>query len=83
MPLDYTHLRTLTARDIISALMKDGFYLRRQKGSHQRYQHHDGRRVTLSFHRPGDTYKIKTLKSMIELQAGWTEADLQRLGMLK
>src|SRR2546421_1773952 len=45
MPIDYTKLRNLTARDIIAALIKDGFSLRHQKGSHQRYRHPDGRRV--------------------------------------
>jgi hypothetical protein len=32
MPIDYTKLRNLTARDLTSALIKDGFSLRRQKG---------------------------------------------------
>lgn len=83
MAIDYSHLRNLTARELISALVRDGFYLRRQKGSHQRYQHTDGRRVTVSFHAAGDTFKIKTLKAMIEEQAHWSEDDLRRLGLLK
>ncbi|MBU4511883.1 type II toxin-antitoxin system HicA family toxin, partial [Patescibacteria group bacterium] len=56
---------------MIRALIKDGFYLHLQKGSHQRYYHPDGRRVTVSFHALGDTFKIKTLKSMIARQAKW------------
>lgn len=83
MALDYSKLRSLTAREIISALIRDGFTLRSQSGSHQRYRHSDGRRVTVSFHRPGDTFDPKTLKSMLELQACWTEADLKRLGLVK
>ena len=51
MRIDYTKLRNLTAREIINALIRDGFYLRNQRGSHQRYYHPDGRRVTVSFHR--------------------------------
>jgi predicted RNA binding protein YcfA (HicA-like mRNA interferase family) len=83
MALDYAQLRNLTARQLIRALSKDGFTLDRQAGSHQLYYHPDGRRVTVAFHTPGDTFKIKTLKVMIELQAKWTEADLRRLKLIK
>ncbi len=81
--IDWSRLRSLTAREIISALLRDGFFLRSQEGSHQRYKHPNGRRVTVSFHRPGDTFPPKTLRSMIEIQARWTEDDLRRLGLLK
>jgi predicted RNA binding protein YcfA (HicA-like mRNA interferase family) len=47
--------RSLTAREIISALIRDGFSLHNQRGSHQRYRHADGRRVTVTYHRPGET----------------------------
>ena len=82
MALDYRRLRALTAREIGAALVRDGFRLVRQRGSHQRYAHPDGRRVTLTFHRSGDTFEIKTLRSMIERQARWTENDLRRLGLI-
>lgn len=81
--IDWSRLRSLTAREIISALIRDGFFLRSQSGSHQRYRHPDGRRVTVSFHYPGETFRPKTLRSMIEDQACWTEDDLRRLGLLK
>jgi hypothetical protein len=42
----------------------------------------DGRRVALSFHRSSDTFRIGTLKSIIEKQAHWTEDDLCRLSLL-
>jgi predicted RNA binding protein YcfA (HicA-like mRNA interferase family) len=83
MPIDYSKLRSLTARKIISALSRDGSYLRSQRGSHQRYYHSDGRRVTVSFHSPADTFTPKTLKTMIERQAKWTEQDLKRLKILR
>jgi predicted RNA binding protein YcfA (HicA-like mRNA interferase family) len=54
----------------------------RQAGSHQRYRHPDGRRVTVAPHGRGDTFKRKTLKSMIESQARWSEEDLKRLKLL-
>ena len=80
MSINYAQLRSLTARELISALLRDGFVFDRQVGSHQHYRHPaDRRRVTVSFHRSGDTFKIKTLKTMIEDQARWTEQDLKRL----
>ena len=82
MPIEYRLLRSVTAREMISALTHDGFFLRRQAGSHQRYQHPDGRRVTVSFHKSSDTFPPKTLKSIIEMQARWTEGDLKRLKLL-
>jgi predicted RNA binding protein YcfA (HicA-like mRNA interferase family) len=83
MAIDYSKLRTLTARKLIKALERDGFQLVRVEGSHHRYRHPDGRRVTVSFHRSSDTFKFKTLKSIIEKQARWTEEDLKRLKLLK
>ena len=82
MALDYSRLRNFTARQIIAALLHDGFHLRRQKGSHQRYVHPDSRRVTVTYHRSSDTFEIKTLRSMLEDQARWTEADLKRLKLI-
>jgi len=77
--LDYSVLRSLTAREIAAALLRDGFVLKRQRGSHRRYAHPDGRRVTLSFHHSSSTYPLPTLQSILERQARWTEADLRRL----
>ena len=39
--------------------------------------------MTVSFHAPGETFEIKTLKTMIEVQANWTEADLRRLRLIR
>lgn len=83
MPINYTLLRSLTARELITALIRDDFYLRNQRGSHQRYQHSDGRRVTVSFHKSSDTFPPKTLKTIIEDQACWAEEDLKRLKLIK
>ena len=80
--LDYSRLRSITAREIISALIKDGFYFERQSGSHQQYRHQDGRRVTVSFHHPGDTFSPKILKSIVEKQAKWTYKDLKKLKLV-
>jgi predicted RNA binding protein YcfA (HicA-like mRNA interferase family) len=80
--IDYSKLRSLTAREIISSLIRDGFYLDRHSGSHHQFHHLDGRNITVSFHRSSDTFSTKILKSMIEKQARWTNKDLKRLKLL-
>jgi len=81
---DLSSLRSLTARKLIRALGKDGFYVESQfRGAHQQfYNANNGRRVTVTFHHASDTFLPKTLKSMLE-QAKWTQDDLKRLGLLK
>jgi predicted RNA binding protein YcfA (HicA-like mRNA interferase family) len=83
MAINFSRLRSLTARELLSALARDGFVLDRQTGAHQLHLHVDGRRVTVSFHRPGETFEIKTLRTMIELQARWTDEDLKRLKLIR
>jgi hypothetical protein len=39
--------------------------------------------VTVAPHGGGETFTIKTLKSMIELQVRWTEDDLKRLKLVR
>jgi len=80
--IDYSKLRSLTAKRIISALNKDGFHLDRESGSHQQYLHPNKGRVTVSFHHPSDTFPPKTLKRIIQ-DTGWIEKDLKRLKLLK
>jgi predicted RNA binding protein YcfA (HicA-like mRNA interferase family) len=79
--IDYSRLRSITARQLIAALLRDGFVIARQAGSHRHYKRTDGRRVTVSFHPPSDTVPPKTLRSMIEIQAQWQREDLMRLGL--
>jgi predicted RNA binding protein YcfA (HicA-like mRNA interferase family) len=81
--IEWRRLRNLTARELIGGLIRDGFVLHSQHGSHQRYRHADGRCVTITFHRAGDTFPIGTLRSMIEIQARWTETDLLRLSLIR
>lgn len=81
--IDWSILRSVTAREVIAALIRDGFSIRKQSGGHQRFRHADGRKVTVSFHHPAQTYRPKTLRSIIEEQAKWTAGDLRRLGLLK
>ena len=83
MTVDYSRLRTVTARQLLSALQSEGFELQRQKGSHRHYKHPDGRRVTVSFHHSSDTFRLGTLRSIIETQARWTADDLRRLRLVR
>ena len=74
-------LRELTARELISALERDGFVSRRTARGHHVYRHKDRRRVILAMHAPGDTFPAKTLASIFE-GAHWSDADLVRLGLV-
>jgi len=79
--ISYGKLLSITPERLERALFNDGFQFSRQRGSHRRYKHHDGRRVTIPFGRK--TLKIGTLESIIDRQARWTEEDLIRLGLIK
>ena len=81
--IDYGKLGSLAARELIKALLKEGFVFTRQRSSHHRYSHPDGRKVTVPFTRSGDTFATRTLKSIIEKQAKWNEEDLKRLNLLR
>ncbi len=85
MPIDYRQLRTITAREFVRALERDGFELRRKRAiSHRQYIHpEDKRRVTVTYHGHSRTFPLGTLKRMIEHDAQWTEDDLKRLKLLK
>ncbi len=83
MAIDYSKLKHLTVRKLITALERDGFQEWRRKGATRFYAHPDGRTVTLHVHKPGQTLRIGTLKSILEKQARWTEEDLIRLKLLK
>lgn len=80
--IDYGSLRSLTARRLVAALLRDGFTLDQHSSSHRQYRHPDGRRVTVSFHRSGQTFTPKILQIMLERQARWSKDDLLRLGLL-
>jgi len=82
MPINWSRLRSLTTRELLGALERDGFFLHRQSGSHMHYKHDDGRRVSVPFHGSGITFRLGLLRLMIQVQAKWTEEDLRRLGLL-
>jgi len=43
-------LPIIEAKELIAFLLSKGFLFQRQKGSHQRYRHPDGRTITIPVH---------------------------------
>ena len=77
----WNQLKNKSAKDLMSALEKDGAVLDMTRGAVQVYRYPDGRRVTIHYH-PNKTYGPKLLKSLIE-DIGWTEKDMKRLKLIK
>ena len=76
-------LKNLTIRDLIGALEKDGYILKRSSGSHRTYQHPTrGIRVTLSYHHSGETARPGLINEVVK-SAQWTEEDLIRLKLMR
>lgn len=69
-------LPVVKPHDVIGVLKKRGFFLKRSDGSHHRYHHLDGRKVTVAFHRR--PIKKGTLKSILK-QAEMTTEQLIEL----
>ena len=57
-------LPIINARELIKFLLSKGFVFLRQKGSHQRYKHSDGRAVTVPVHGK-DTLKRGLLNGIL------------------
>ena len=75
-------LRNLPVSQLIRALERDGFTLRRATRSGGRiYAHSDGRLTVIHYHHGSDTLTRKTLRSVLDAVA-WSEEDLRRLGLL-
>ncbi len=74
-------LKNVAAREWIRSLEREGFKPRKSKGSHHIYQHPDGRRALIVYHKLSDTFGPKTIKQILGL-TGWSEADLKRLNLI-
>ncbi len=77
----WDQLKNKTAKDLMSALEKDGAVLDMTRGAVQVYRYSDGRRITIHY-QPRKTYGPKLLKFLIE-DIGWSEEDLRRLKLVK
>jgi predicted RNA binding protein YcfA (HicA-like mRNA interferase family) len=75
-------LRSTPVRELMRALERDDFILRRtaRTGGHV-YTHPDGRMTLIHYHRGSDTLDRKTLASVLRATR-WTEEDLRRLRLL-
>ena len=58
-------LKNTPAREWITALEHEGFRARKSKGAHHVYQHADGRRVLVVYHKLSDTFGPKTVKQLL------------------
>ncbi|HPZ10555.1 MAG TPA: type II toxin-antitoxin system HicA family toxin [Candidatus Eremiobacteraeota bacterium] len=74
-------LRNKSASEIVSALIKDGFVLVRQRESHRTYSKGQCK-VTVAYHHLRDTFPIGTLADIIKT-VGWNENDCKKLGLIK
>jgi predicted RNA binding protein YcfA (HicA-like mRNA interferase family) len=72
-------LPRVTADRALRALLRHGWYIVDQEGSHVRLRHPDkpGRHVTIARH-AGKIVKLKTLKSILN-QAGLTVDEFRRM----
>lgn len=75
------YLRAITARQLVSALGRDGWIWDHSDGSHRFYRK-GPRVVPVPYHHPGATFPPKTLARIIA-GTGWTDDDLRRLRLLK
>ena len=77
------HLRNTPVRDIVRAVERDGFSLKRETTTGARiYSHLDGRLTVIHYHAGSDILTRKTLRSVIEALQ-WTAEDLKCLGLLR
>ena len=77
----WDQLKNKTCDELIAALKKDGWDLRKTGGAKQTWKAPDGRRIVIHYH-PGRTYGPKLLKALL-IDIGWTENDLKRLKLIK
>ena|SRR5271157_1428378 len=77
----WEQLKNLSADDLIRALEQDGWEADACNGAHIPYLHPITRqRITIHYH-PQKTYGPKLLQGLLS-DIGWTEEDMQRLGMI-
>jgi len=82
----WNQLKNLTADDLISALIKDGWVQEEKRGATQAYRKEDKNgqtinRVTIHRH-PKSTYGAKLLKGLLS-DIGWSEDELRKLKLIR
>lgn len=87
--LIWEQLRSLTAKDFIRALERDGWSEEERRGATRAFikdgkangQQSDRRRIVIHYH-PRKTFQKKLLRKLIQ-DTGWTPADLVRLKLIR
>ena len=79
-PEIWDQIKNITADELIRALEKDYWGLRRGKGSRNIYLK-NGKLVSIHYH-PHKSYGSNMLEKLFH-DIGWTEADLKRLKLIK
>jgi len=68
-----TNWPTLKSSEIAKALKKTGFRLERQKGSHARFEHEDGRTTTVPIHAGQDIGRGLFRKILRDIEMSFDE----------
>jgi predicted RNA binding protein YcfA (HicA-like mRNA interferase family) len=76
----WAQLKSITATELLRALERDGWQLRKSKGSCRVYR--KGKRMVAIHYHPDKTFGPKMLKSLLQ-DIGWEDSDLRRLKLIK
>lgn len=76
----WAQLKGITAAELLRALERDGWQLRKSKGSRRVYR--KGKRMVAIHYHPAKTFGPKMLKSLLE-DISWEDSDLRRLKLIK
>ena len=69
-------LPEIYSKDLVKVLLKQGFVITRQKGSHLRLKHADGRNTTIALH--NKSLPVGTLSAILR-QIKLSKEDLKKL----
>lgn len=78
----WQQLKNKTTDDLIRALLKDGFELVDEVRTERVYRRSDGRKVTIHYHKGSGCYGASLLKALLR-DAGWSEDDMRRVGLIR
>jgi predicted RNase H-like HicB family nuclease len=79
--LPYYHGNPVTLPSFLVRRLRNIPAHRRTRGSGRLYQHPDGRRASIHYHSPSQTFSAGTLRNVLR-GTRWTEEDLRRLGFI-
>lgn len=76
----WSQLKSLTAKDLIGALCRDGWEEEASRGATRGFKK-DDKRIVVHYH-PKKTYRPKLLKDLLG-KTDWAADDLRRLRLIK